>query len=130
MCSVTRFQCRFRLPRTRLLQICSLLKPQLQRETRRSNPIPPHVSFWISESKTSTSEPVKLFFLRLDAILMTVNSTLPGTGERKHSLIWYYFGHGVCKFAILVHVHLNTHGWHSSCLRMSFTHFSEVKSVC
>jgi len=26
-----------------MLQICSLLKPQLQRETRRSNPIPPHV---------------------------------------------------------------------------------------
>jgi len=34
---------RFRLPRTVLLQICSLLEPQLQRETRRSNPIPPHV---------------------------------------------------------------------------------------
>ena len=34
---------RFRLPRTVLLQICSLLEPQLQRETRRSNPIPPHI---------------------------------------------------------------------------------------
>ena len=33
----------FRLPRTVLIQICNLLDPQLQRETRRSNPIPPHV---------------------------------------------------------------------------------------
>ena len=121
MCSVTRFQCRFRLPRTRLLQICSLLKPQLQRETRRSNPIPPHVSFWISESKTSTSEPVKLFFLRLDAILTTHDSTFPGTGERKLSLIWYYFGRGVCKFTILVQVHLNKHGWRSSFTQIVYT---------
>jgi len=66
--------------------------------------------FWISESRTSISEPVKLFSLRLDAILMTQRSTLPGTGERKRSLIWYYFGCGVCKFSILLHMHLNTHG--------------------
>jgi len=31
----------------------------------------PDFPFWISESRTSISEPIKLFFLRLDAILMT-----------------------------------------------------------
>ena len=34
---------RFRLPRTVLLQTCSLLEPQLQRETHPPSPIPPHV---------------------------------------------------------------------------------------
>ena len=48
--------------------------------------------FWISESRTSISESVKLFFLHLDTILITQHSTLPGTGDRKRSLIWYYFG--------------------------------------
>ena len=47
--------------------------------------------FWISESRTSISEPVKLFFLRLDAILMTQHSTLPGIGEKKRSLIFWLF---------------------------------------
>ena len=79
--------------------------------------------FWISESRTPISEPVKLFFLHLDAILMTQHSTLPGTGGRKRSLIWYYFGRGVCKFTIL-----NTHGWHSSFTQVVCTLFPKLRA--
>jgi len=40
------------------------------------------------------------------------------------------FGRWACKFSILMHVYLNTHRWHSSCLHRPFIHFFEVKSVC
>ena len=84
--------------------------------------------FWISESRTPISEPVKLFFLRLDATLMTQHSILPCTGERKRSLIWYYFGRGVCKFTIFVHVHLNTHGLDSSFTQVVYILFPKLRA--
>jgi len=52
-------------------------------------------------------------------------STLPGTEERKCTLIWYYFGHGVCRFTILVH--LNTHRWHSSFTQVIYS-FTKLRA--
>ncbi|XP_013882495.1 putative nuclease HARBI1 [Austrofundulus limnaeus] len=39
---------RFRLPLHVLLQICTVLEPQLARQTKRSNPIPPHLQILTS----------------------------------------------------------------------------------
>ena len=41
-----------------------------------------------------------------------------------------FLGSNLCKYAILVHVRLSTHRWHSSCFRGSFRHFSKDRSVC
>jgi len=38
-----------------------------------------------------------------------------------------YFGRGVCKFTIFVHVHLNTHGWHSSFMQVVYTLFPKLR---
>ena len=61
-------------------------------------------------------------------ILIIHDSTLPGTGNRKRSLTWYYFGCGVCIFTILVHMHLNTHRWHSSFTQVVYTHFPKLRA--
>jgi len=42
------------------------------------------------------------------------------------TLVWLYFGRGVCKFTILVH--LNTHGWHSSFTQVIFTPFPKLRA--
>jgi len=46
--------------------------------------------FWISESRTSILEPVKLFFLRLDAIESTLNTSWHRRGEVKPYMVLFW----------------------------------------